>query len=401
MTPIFHNSSAIHRMCGIISGARKNGHTCDLLTLRADKKDFAYDDSRKEFLKENIDHYYTIKKTFLYDRLSAKKQSDAKGERSAGSMSKRRSGYRRYIKNIIRNIFELLFVYDLQCMNSKQVIKLELDYTKYDKIISISDPKSSHDIVFKLLKYKKISNIDSKWIQYWGDPWLNDVMREGLRWKKLIRYKEKRLLRHACRIVYTNPFTLDAQIKEYPAYSSKMMYINQTADVQEKKTEILESNKRYIGYFGDYGSNFRNIQPLYRYCIKNNIHLYIAGRSSDYLVETETVKIKGRLSQRDVSRMEDEASVLISICNKNGTQIPGKVFYQAGYQKPMIIILDGEFKEKMRAYFDSFDRYILCENNEESISKAIDKAFKEIKTGKRYRLDKRLTEKYGAEKILE
>ena len=217
----------------------------------------------------------------------------------------------------------------------------------------------------------------------------------------LIRYKEKQLLRYAHRIVYTNPFTLDAQIREYPAYSSKMMYINQASDVQEKRAQISECNKRYIGYFGDYGLHFRNIHPLYRYCIKNNINLCIAGRSADNLVETETVKIKGRLSQKDVSRMEDEASILISICNKRGTQIPGKVFYQAGYQKQMIIILDGEFKEKMRAYFDSFDRYILCENNEESISKAIDKAFKEIKTGKRYRLDKRLTEKYGAEKILE
>ena len=117
-------------------------------------------------------------------------------------------------------------------------------------------------------------------------------------------------------------------------------------------------------------------------------------------METETVKIKGRLSQKDVSRMEDEASILISICNKRGTQIPGKVFYQAGYQKPMIIILDGEFKEKMRVYFNSFGRYILCENNEKSISGAIDEAFREIKTGKRYQLDKRLSEEYCAEKIL-
>ena len=63
--------------------------------------------------------------------------------------------------------------------------------------------------------------------------------------------------------------------------------------------------------------------------------------------------------------------MLITVCNLRGTQIPGKVYYAAASQKHMLVILDGDEKDKLKAYVDSFGRYITCENNLESIQKAL------------------------------
>ena len=39
----------------------------------------------------------------------------------------------------------------------------------------------------------------------------------------------------------------------------------------------------------------------------------------------------------------------------------------------MLVILDGDEKDKLRAYIESFNRYIVCDNNVESIKVALSK----------------------------
>lgn len=47
------------------------------------------------------------------------------------------------------------------------------------------------------------------------------------------------------------------------------------------------------------------------------------------------------------------------------------MYYAAASQKHMLVILDGDEKDKLKEYLDSFGRYITCENNPESIQKAL------------------------------
>ena len=57
--------------------------------------------------------------------------------------------------------------------------------------------------------------------------------------------------------------------------------------------------------------------------------------------------------------------------NSSGTQIPGKVYHCAATNRPILIVLDGEYKAELRKYFEGFDRYYLCENNTDDISRSI------------------------------
>jgi hypothetical protein len=56
--------------------------------------------------------------------------------------------------------------------------------------------------------------------------------------------------------------------------------------------------------------------------------------------------------------------------NKKGTQIPGKIYHYAATNKPVLIILDGEFEQQMEQYFNSFERYSCCQNQVASIDEA-------------------------------
>lgn len=62
---------------------------------------------------------------------------------------------------------------------------------------------------------------------------------------------------------------------------------------------------------------------------------------------------------------------MVVILNLRGGQIPGKLYHLAATNKPILVIMDGDYKQIIREYLNGFDRYILCDNTEESISNAI------------------------------
>ncbi len=382
MTPIYYNSSAIIRMCGYISGAAKLGHICDLVTLEANRDDFLYDSSNEALVNQYIRNYYTFQKTGIYEKISEKNKS---------CIVKKR------LKSIARKMYYAWNVYDPQQMNIVKILDLPIDYNQYDRIITISDPKSGHKLVAELERSGKVSGVKDKWIQCWGDPWLLDMTKSyGIK-KIKIRKEEENLLSKAGRIIYTNPFTLKAQKSLYPKMAESMYYVGQcTFDVKNEST----SNEKSVGYFGSYESNVRNILPLYQTCKEHGYKLRIAGRSDLNLEAADNIEIYGNKSLSEVNELELKTGVIISICNIRGTQIPGKIFYQAGYRKPMIVVVDGENKNEMRKYFESFHRYIICENNKNAINNAIKRAFYEIEENREYQMDERFDDRYCAGMVL-
>ena len=79
----------------------------------------------------------------------------------------------------------------------------------------------------------------------------------------------------------------------------------------------------------------------------------------------------GQVTRNEADQAESNADVLVCICNLRGTQIPGKIYYLTNYLKPIIVIVDGEYKEELKDYFESMNRFIVCENNENAIEDAI------------------------------
>ena len=78
-----------------------------------------------------------------------------------------------------------------------------------------------------------------------------------------------------------------------------------------------------------------------------------------------------------MAAIEEELDVHVCLLNRNGFQIPGKIFYHTDTDQFILIVLDGLFAAEIKAYLERFDRFIFCENNEESIRSAIRKICKE------------------------
>lgn len=276
------------------------------------------------------------------------------------------------IKNLVRknlySVYTSFSIYDPRKGLSKTSNTINFK-GKFDLIISSSDPKSSHVIAEKLMKSK--TRVCDQWIQYWGDPFAVDINRKSLLPKKFIQYEENRILKLADKIIYVSPFTLELQKELFPDIKNKaeflpIPYLETKFSSKKNHNEVLN-----IGYFGDYYSNDRNIIPLYE-SIKNSSHfLKICGYGDISLQQNSNIEISPRVSYDNVKKFEEESDLLVCICNRRGTQIPGKVYHYAGTDKPILIILDGENNNELKEYFKSFGRYIMCNNDSESISKAI------------------------------
>ncbi|MCG8540745.1 MAG: hypothetical protein MJA82_12520 [Clostridia bacterium] len=400
MFPIESNTSATIQNKGIIKGIINNGHIVDILTVKPNINTQSYDDSMNDI-------HTLLGKTYYIELNSKYKLFMAKKDNKSKNILNENTGLLRLglkcIKSFVKKLYYNIAIYDAQKFNVKQVSKLKIDYCKYDIIVSSSDPKSSHLIVERI--YKENQNCRAKWIQYWGDPMFHDITRKKDWRDELVKYSEKKLISKADKVFYASPLTLQQQRETFVDLSFKMDYASQTyvdeITHKTKKNQTKSSQKEVVvvGYFGAYRSGIRNIIPLYNAAKGGNFNLTICGPSDILLQSTKNVTVYGSVPYKKSLKMEEESDIIVCICNSRGTQIPGKIYYCSSYKKPMIVVLDGEYQEELRNYFNSFDRYIVCENHEKSINSAIRKA-KEKLNNYQYNINERLTPEYMGRKIL-
>lgn len=350
-TPLEYNSSANMRNIAIIKGLQQLGNEVSSLSSEAVNSSIYSDDISGII---NLKSRYWLKLGAIQSNIT--------------NNINQRNNFKKIIKNRIYKIYTKFSIYDPK---KTLVSKVSKDFIKekFDLIISSSDPKSSHLIAEKLIELNP--NITKKWIQYWGDPFVGDINKNSIIPANVIKREEKRLIGLCDEVVYVSPFTLEQQQKNYPEYKDKMKFVP-IPYIEEKIFTTGSNSKVTLGYFGDYKSSDRNIKPLYETIIKNNdCYLNICGNSDIKLEEKENVSIRPRQKMNVVEELEKNSDILVCICNKKGTQIPGKIYHYAATNKPILIILDGDKKEELRKYFESFNRYKLCENTEEDILKAV------------------------------
>ena len=402
MVAFENNTSATIQNKGIIRGLSEIGHDIDIMTLRPDQSSISFDDTMND-ISGLINKAYYIDIDSKYAKLMAKKQKSSDGISVKHEKSSILKLILRKGRNILKKIYDNISIFDAQKVNVKGVSKLDVDYDKYDIIISASDPKSSHLIVDKILRDNKPCK--AKWIQYWGDPMLNDITRKSDWRDGLVKYYEKKLIQKADRVIYASPLTLNIQKKTFPDFAFKMDYANQVYvnvinEIKNIDNKVNNNDSISLGYFGSYRSSIRNIIPLYNAVKKDGrFKLNICGSSDIKLSNTDNISVHGMLPYKETIKMEEESDILVCICNSRGTQIPGKIYYCTGYNKPIIVILDSEYKEELRDYLEAFNRFILCENNERAIINAIEEGKRQLNTHK-YIINKQLTPEFMAKKIL-
>lgn len=375
LSNISGTDSANIRTRNLISGLLELGYEIDLLGI-SDSDKALCDDLRLRFIElERISLYQNIKK------------------------ETHMSAVKKIIIKLMRIGYHYFFVYD----NTYFMLK-KIDFNSllleefYDSIITISDPKTSHLIINKISKNIKYN----KWYQYWGDPFTLDITRKNIYPRFILRALEKKILKNANKIIYVSPFTLKQQQNLFPSFKTKMMFLPPAYAIssynqQNNKKDKSQNDKYVISYIGSYPSKIRNIMPLYDAIKKlnNSFKTYIIGDSDISLQQTANITLGVRQNTEEI---EAESDLHICLLNKEGGQIPSKVYYLSASTKPILIILDGELKQDIKAFFKSFNRYYFCENNTTEIFQAINRIKEE---NKKFEIIEDFSPKNIAERFME
>lgn len=362
------NSSA--NLCHIsyIKGLIDAGHSVDLLTVN--DKGAIID---KTITIPEVDNIFEYNGS-LYDRLYKRKNSSAlNSAKTSDNQIQKQSSLKAFIRfsfsKIKTFIHNLYGVYETSIVWYNNAKKFRSNI-EYDFVISLSFPPTSHLMAIYLKNKKHVKA--KRWLQIWEDPWSSDVLIHAIRARKKHKSEEKKLLDNASDILYVSPLTLQYQKSLFPENSSKMRWAPLPTYYQSK-TENNDFSELHFGYFGDYNSKVRNIQPFYNVANNNNLIFTICGSTDLQLVSNNNITVFPRLSLAELSVHEDNANVLVFLCNLKGGQIPGKIYQYSASNKFILFILDGTEEEKtiLKEYFCKYNRYVFCDNNEESILDAI------------------------------
>ena len=208
-----------------------------------------------------------------------------------------------------------------------------------------------------------------RWVQIWEDPWYYDLYGGHTEAQK---EEEHRLLKEADRICYVSPLTLNYQKQHFPDCSDKMFFIPLPA-FDFACDDVLKCAGDTFGYFGDYYSQTRNLLPFYKATKKTGINAFIIGDSNLNLISDAQIHVMSRTTLDELSEYQKKTFTLVNLCNLKGGQIPGKIYHYSVTKHPILFILDGtEYEKKqIHSFFSQYQRYVFCENNEQSITEAI------------------------------
>lgn len=359
------NSSANLSHNAFIEGFIKLGYDVDILC-----HDFM-DKSSEDIPK--FKNVYTYDGISLYEKLAPQRTTDSSASASSAQDNKttsRVSLKQRILGKAKKAVRSMYGVYNPSIVWYYRTKKFRAN-TKYDYVVSMGYPHVSHKVAAYLIKHKKV--IATKWIQLWEDPWYYSLELRGENQK--VKKAEYKLLDAGQEIVYVSPITLKNQQRIFERDKDKMRWCPLAAYYQYETIDYSNVNVNQYGYFGDYLPYIRNLEPFYNVAVKNNLNVDICGSPSNLFPSKNNVKIYPRLLLGELKQHEDKANVVICLFNLGGGQIPGKIYQLAATNKTILAILDGPEDEQkiIRDFFEKYNRFVFCQNNEQSISEAIDR----------------------------
>jgi len=358
---------------GYVQGLLENGFNVDIIM---ENTSFGETDRAMPVFKEAVYYEYNAVPFShkLRDRIKkrvdapATDRSEAPAAGSGPSQSSTAAAENRF-RGILKKIYQVLFNRDHPYSLDKQWLKNAARFRSgvvYDLVVSNSSPASSHKLVSILKRKNRIKY--KKWIQIWEDPWYYDLY--AIHKKEAVLKEEQSLLEQADEIYYVSPLTLENQKRYFKGCAGKMSFVPLPYLVSDKDALAGGSSKEVsFGYFGDYYSHVRNLRPFYEALKRSGAKGYICGDTNERFESTGQITIHGRLTLDKLNLVQKETTVLISLCNLGGGQIPGKIYHYSATEKPVIFILDGtnEEKEKILKYFKPYNRFHFCNNDTEEI----------------------------------
>ena len=364
---IFVNTSANLCHLAYLKGLTDAGHQVDLLCAGSEYRCVDSDMT----LPKNV-QCRTYPGISLYERMSiryghnpANNVAPISDRSSAENKITLRQRFVRFAKQSVLSLYGVhgiysAFVRKAACFQESR---------EYDYIISISTPTASHLLAYRLLKSHHVAA--KHWIQIWEDPWTSDAY--GFNGKDKVFQEEKRLLSFAEKVCYVSPLTLRNQRKLFPESAEKMFWMPLPAYYKNDTPVHKFSGRNIYGYFGAYYPAARDLQPFYEAAKAANIETNICGDPANLFSAVAQIHIFPRLTLAELKPIEDGTNVLVFLCNRQGGQIPGKIYQYSATDKTILFILDGTEDEQavLKDYFGKFNRYVFCRNTVEDLTRAI------------------------------
>lgn len=360
------NSSAnlCHR--AYIQGLLDNGFSVDLLTVGT-KEEIVRSENGTEY-RFPLKSIYEMISTIL--RKNKPVQNTIIADNKNGISSSNRS--KSIIRIIKKEIHRLYGPYEVYISWKRKAMHFRKEDT-YDFVISLSFPPVSHYLADQLIKKKRIKT--NRWIQIWEDPWCRDLVFLSLNDKKAINRAEKEekyLLNSADEIIYVSPITLENQKNLFRESGHKMRWYP-VPTYYVNRSGFGRSENLVYGYYGNYDTQVRNLEPFYNAALKEKITLNICGHSDRPFASTGKIQVRPRIALEELKPLEDATDVLVFVCNLRGGQIPGKIYQYSATKKTILFILDGTSEEQkiLFDYFSKYNRFVFCHNTDEEIRNAI------------------------------
>lgn len=255
---------------------------------------------------------------------------------------------------------------------NKHTYKKEIDDLSTfvdDNSILLSHTPNLCSIFFCREFKKKFINI--KYIQYWSDPiTLTGINPEKYSFKRFpYKWLEGKCLSLADEIVYGPKTLYFFQKKFFPKLQIKMRGVDLFYTIKETDNKIDISNDNSFLYAGNYYKYTRNIEPLFQAFqeIDNDYNLIVYGSGDVQLPEGNNIKIMDRISPKQLEIIENTYLNIICLMNSSGIQIPGKIFYNMEQPHNILVIADGKYRGEIIEYLQSYNRFIIVDNNVNSI----------------------------------
>ncbi|PKM64371.1 MAG: hypothetical protein CVU96_03200 [Firmicutes bacterium HGW-Firmicutes-20] len=358
LKPLEFNTSATLRNLAMIEGITSLGHSVEILTIPATQN--------SEWLDTTLAVPQNCEISYL-SQLNAYVGVTEKHDGFVGKLKKS-------VLPLMRWLYHKLSIYDFTIMIAKKADKIHCRHSNYDIIISSSDPKSSHIAVRNLLR----SGLKCQhWIQYWGDPLAFDITNQTIWPTFILKMFEQSLIKEADKVVYVSPFTLQQQQMGYRKVAQKLSFL----PIPYRKINEYALRENYpldCCYLGDYYTRSRNILPFVEAVQHLELRSVIAG-NTDIEVKGKHISVLNRISQSQVTDIEQQSRILVCLLNRKGNQIPGKLYHYAASNKPILVIVDGDESRKMEQYLLSFDRFELCVNDSKMIEAKLNSMLSEDK----------------------
>jgi glycosyltransferase involved in cell wall biosynthesis len=133
---------------------------------------------------------------------------------------------------------------------------------KPERLLTFGEPMTDHLLGLRLKKHLNIP-----WIAHFSDPWADNPFRKYFRLAHWVnRWQEKRVIKHADRIVFTSLETLNLVMRKYPMSWNKKAYVvpHGFDPVLYKSVKLSQRPHaivvRYVGNF----YNARTPEPLFK-----------------------------------------------------------------------------------------------------------------------------------------